>query len=908
MVMESLQRLDPPQTLGKLTLLARLGEGGMAQVYVAAQGAGALARLCAVKLLRPDVADADYRRRFLDEARLVVRLHHNNLVDVREAGEQDGQPYIVMELCEGRDLADLWDRCAEIGKAFPVPLSVYIVREALRGLHYAHGFGGLSLVHRDISPSNLLIDWAGAVRVADFGLATSVLKVTSTMPGLVFGKVGYMAPEQATRAELDARADVYGCGVVLWELITGRPLRDSGMDTNTVARFSAPRPSAFSRRVDPDLDDIIVRALATRPEDRYADAGEFMRALSDWLVGHAPQTDQETLAEFMRTLFPQQQARDHERLGLLLAPLLDAPPGQAPSTGVFHHGDTASKTRDVGAGKPWGAGEEIPRGVVIAERYRVEAALGRGGMGTVYLAEHVTVGRKVAVKVLTHEWSAHETVARRFREEARAASAAGHPNIVEVFDAGTLPDGRLYLVMEHLVGRSLYDELQAQRTLPPARAVAIMRDVARGVAAAHDVGIIHRDLKPDNVMLVRRGDGETVKVLDFGISASAERVAEQQRLTQPGHALGTPEYMAPEQAKGRAPTERVDIYAIVAMLFELLAGQPPFVSENFVEVLARKATEPAPALDAVRPGLPPGLVALVRDCLAIDPAARPRDARELIARLDHALEGGALVPVGATAGAVARPPQVVRMPASPPRPPQPPASRPLWPWLAGGMTLAAIVLVVVRLALGPARRPAARSTPARPRRRTWCRCPRRPWSCRSRSAPPRSSPKPAAPARATTAARRASPRRATMAARRQAHATRRRRPAEQAGHGRRRRPAEQAGHGDDGGPPSKPDTGDDGGPPSKPDGTSKLPSTLESESCRETRRAAGEAASTGQWSAVLAHANTRGCWGGSYRAEGVRLRVEALFQLERFDECARAGANASGEAKTMADACARRAG
>ena len=147
-------RLDPPQKLGKLTLLARLGEGGMASVYVASVGDGQLARLAAVKLLRTGATDHDYRTRFLDEAKVVARLHHNNIVDVREAGEVGGQLYIAMELVEGRDLADVWDRCADVGRAFPVPIAVYVIREILRGLHYAHTFPGLGLVHRDVSPSN----------------------------------------------------------------------------------------------------------------------------------------------------------------------------------------------------------------------------------------------------------------------------------------------------------------------------------------------------------------------------------------------------------------------------------------------------------------------------------------------------------------------------------------------------------------------------------------------------------------------------------------------------------------------------------------------------------------------------------------------------------------------------------
>ena len=883
MVMESLQRLDPPQALGKLTLLARLGEGGMAQVYVAAQGTGALARLCAVKLLRPDVADVDYRRRFLDEAALVVRLHHNNLVDVREAGEQDGQPYIVMELCEGRDLADLWDRCAEIGRAFPVPLSVYIVREALRGLHYAHGFGGLSLVHRDVSPSNLLVDWAGAVRVADFGLATSALKVTNTMPGLVFGKVGYMAPEQATRGELDGRADVYSCGVVLWELITGRPLREAGMDTNAVARFSATPPSAFSRRVDPQLDAIVVRALAIRPEDRYGDAGEFMRALSDWLVANAPQTDQEKLAEFMRGLFPDSQGRDHARLGELLTRI------SQPDTGVFRRGDTGAPTRELAGVPAWIGAEEIPAGVVIAERYRVEAALGRGGMGTVYLAEHVTVGRKVAVKVLTHEWSAHETVARRFREEARAASAAGHPNIIEVFDAGTLPDGRLYIVMEYLLGRSLYEELVSCRRLLPTRAVTIMRDVARAVAAAHAVGIIHRDLKPDNVMLVQRGDAEIVKVLDFGISASAERIAEDRRLTQPGHALGTPEYMAPEQAKGRAPTERVDVYAIGAMLYELLAGRPPFSSENFIEVLARKATEPAPSLLEACPDLSPALAQLVGDCLEIDPSARPRDAAEVLARLERLAEPGTLVPlVPQVPSPEPRVEQVVRVRATAPRRPVPPPSRAV-PILAG---VAAVALVAMIGALGwRLLRPTAGDGAERVGPGDDEGVPAQTLStARAGAGPATGAPVPVpvpVPTVTTTAPS-----------------------------GADDGPAHGTGDATSGGsddasaeptvaPPETPTSGTR--PTSVTDGARK-PATVDSPACKATREAAETAKRAGEWSSVLVHVGTRGCWTGVHRNPALALRVRALFEKERFAECAKVGAAASDPAvKKLAAGCAARA-
>jgi serine/threonine protein kinase len=688
MVMGEIERLNPPRQLGNVTLLAALGEGGMATVYLASLGTGAAARLVAVKLLRAGLPDHDYRTRFIDEAKLVLRLHHPNIVEVREAGEFEGQLFIVMSLVEGRDLADIWDRCAAVGKAFPVPIAVHIIRELLRGLHYAHTFPGLGLVHRDVSPSNILIDWTGNVLLSDFGLATSTLKGSLTVPGVVFGKVGYMSPEQARHETLDGRADVYACGAVLWELLTGRPLRGGdGVDTEDVSHFMAPPPSTYSSRVDPELDAIVIKALARDREDRYLSAHEFMEALGAWLQRAYPGfTGQGAVADFMGMLFGDAAIREAENRELLLAEIagtttpatirsgedamkdtladeeefdlalsdfddeggdgkkiIPLPPDRQPSPAAkAEAAANRPQRRDKGKNDddPVNDIEYIQPGTIIADRYCVVSRIGRGGMGTVYLGEHTTVGRRVAIKVLTHQWSRSELVAKRFRAEARAASAAGHHNIIEVFDAGQLPDGRLFLVMEYLTGRNLYEEIQELQVITPGRACRIIRYVARAIRAAHDVGIIHRDLKPDNVMFVPlpEGEGETIKVLDFGISAGAERVEGEARLTIPGHALGTPEYMAPEQAKGKDATELFDIYALGVMLFECLVGEPPFVSNNLVEIMARKATEKAPSLGEKRPDLPKQLIRLVDDCLAIDPGERPQSAREFLNRLEEVIK------------------------------------------------------------------------------------------------------------------------------------------------------------------------------------------------------------------------------------------------------------------------------
>ncbi len=283
--------------------------------------------------------------------------------------------------------------------------------------------------------------------------------------------------------------------------------------------------------------------------------------------------------------------------------------------------------------------DEIPAGTIVSDRYRVLSTLGGGGMGTVYLAEHLTVGRSVAIKVLNGEWSGHNFVARRFRAEARIASTIGHPNIIEVFDAGELPDKRLFLVMEHLAGHDLAQEIVDHGTLSPRRTCEVLRQVALALAAAHNVNVIHRDLKPGNIMIAHGAGGEVVKILDFGIACSPRATArEGQRLTLPGSVMGTPEYMAPEQSTSAEPNPRFDLYALGAIAFEMLTGDPPMLAEHAYELLVRKRKEPAPSLASRAPHLHPELIALVDDCLEIVPSKRPLDAIEFIHRLDSFID------------------------------------------------------------------------------------------------------------------------------------------------------------------------------------------------------------------------------------------------------------------------------
>lgn len=304
-------------------------------------------------------------------------------------------------------------------------------------------------------------------------------------------------------------------------------------------------------------------------------------------------------------------------------------------------------------------------GTSFAERYRMLGMIGKGAMGKVYLAEHTELGRRVAVKVLQAEWSSQPVAVRRFRVEARTMGALGHPNIVQVFDAGALPDGRLFLVMEHLDGHDLARELATARSLETGRACVLMRQVALALGAAHRLGIVHRDVKPSNVMLVRRPDGERAKVLDFGIAANTALSDGAERLTDPGSLLGTPAYMAPEQATDRPPTPAFDVYAAGVMLYQLLTGALPHRATTAFELLSLKLGRTAPPVDARRPGLPPLLVKLVADCLAIDPASRPADGDALVARLDEVLADMRTEALCSTE--VARPSRAVRRRRAAPR-------------------------------------------------------------------------------------------------------------------------------------------------------------------------------------------------------------------------------------------------
>src|SRR5690349_13831174 len=281
-----------PRKFGKYHLLGPLAQGGMGALYLAVTGDRGLEKLCVIKTVLPHLADAEYVSRFRDEAKVVVKLSHGNLVPVFDAGQVGGEIFLAMDFVEGKDLRAVWNRCAKKTVAFPVDVAVHIVKELCRGLAYAHAFGDLKLVHRDVSPPNVLISFSGEVKLTDFGLASSTLKLEKTAPGVIYGKVSYMSPEQARGEPLDGRTDLYAAGIILWELLTGRQLFPPGeaQPQDLLARAKDPRPDPPSRRaprVPPALDAIVLKALEPDPRDRYQVGEEMRTALAEWLAREA---------------------------------------------------------------------------------------------------------------------------------------------------------------------------------------------------------------------------------------------------------------------------------------------------------------------------------------------------------------------------------------------------------------------------------------------------------------------------------------------------------------------------------------------------------------------------------------------------------------------------------------------
>lgn len=293
--------------------LYKLDAGGMAEVYVAeAESMAGFKKKVAIKRILPGlIKDQRFVRMFLDEARLSLRLNHANVVSVFDIGESENTYFIVMDFVHGTNLKSLLEYQAKKGGVMPVPLVTWILSEILKGLAYAHNLADsetgrpIGIVHRDISPPNILVSWNGEVKLTDFGLAKATTQLESTDPGVVKGKYSYLSPEAARGEEIDHRADLFSAGILAFEMLTGRRLFRGKNDFQTIALVRAcevPSVRSYNPAVPPDLEAVLMRALSKDINDRYADADAFGDALMGFLFSNRLKVGSRDLIDYCKPI------------------------------------------------------------------------------------------------------------------------------------------------------------------------------------------------------------------------------------------------------------------------------------------------------------------------------------------------------------------------------------------------------------------------------------------------------------------------------------------------------------------------------------------------------------------------------------------------------------------------------
>ncbi|MFT4979582.1 MAG: serine/threonine protein kinase [Myxococcota bacterium] len=540
-------RLSSGDQIGAYTVEGLLGIGGVAEVWAVRHVL--LGSRHALKLITDP--SPELRRRIEREAIAMQRLDHPNLLPVEEVITVNGAPGLVMPLVEGPSLKALLARHQPSR-----PEALALLTGIAHGLAVAHRQG---MVHRDLTPANILLDPDGGVvpRIMDFGLVKLDDTRLQTAAGMALGTPAYATPEQLEDARTaDARADLWAAGVILCELLTGhRPYVGVGLAEVLLAHQSPPDLSG----VPGDLLPLLRQLLTIERDQRMPSA--------DALLSAIPEKDLDTsLAE-------------GGPLSMVCQGLIQ-PLAQEPRS--LWSWDDGSPTTDplpaprAAAGQPW------------TSRYLLNALLGQGGMASVWKAWDHRLSAWRAIKILPPELSTG-TLRLRFEREAEAMAKLDHRSIVKIHDIGE-HSGQLFIVMPWMQGGSLSQHLRAEGPLTPEHAARTLAEILDALQAAHDAGIVHRDVKPSNILL----DSDSRPVLtDFGIAQlSSDR--DRDHLTQTGMALGTLSYMAPEQrTDARSVDHRADIYAAGATLWTLLTAKDPllFVAPE-AEAELRAATPP----------------------------------------------------------------------------------------------------------------------------------------------------------------------------------------------------------------------------------------------------------------------------------------------------------------------------
>jgi serine/threonine-protein kinase len=583
-----LDGVGPGQLIGeRFVLEARAGAGGMGEVWRAREGASG--RPVAVKLLLSHRASA--LERFAWEAKLLAEIDHPGIVRYIAHGlVPAGQMYLAMEWLDGCDLRAALER-GPLGVDATMELAVRAA-DALAAIH-AH-----RVLHRDVKPSNLFLvgGRVDGVKLIDFGLARLLDPAWSlTRTGMILGTPGYAAPEQVDGAELDPSADVFALGCVLYVCLSGRmPFVGSSAESvhDKVLLDEPPALGELVTALPPALAELVMTCLSKDPDERPADGRELALRLRG--IG----------------------VRSGEASGATTTPAAAREP------------PTREKPAERAPTEVRGGSGGLRGGFTLAGRYRAERLLGRGGMGSLWVATDTHLDREVAVKVLAEHLVRSESSRARFRAEATAAARLRSHHVVQVHDHGI--DGeRPYIVMELLEGEDLGRRIERTGRLTLPEAARVLAQATKALGVAHEAGVIHRDIKPTNIFLARvPGETEeTVKLLDFGVAKTAG--PRSPSLTDTGAVVGALPFMSPQQLRSGQPVgPSADLWSLAVTLYLGLTGRLPFTGD-VPRIMLAIAHDPVPAASAHASDLPAALDGFFARALAKDPAQRFATARDL---------------------------------------------------------------------------------------------------------------------------------------------------------------------------------------------------------------------------------------------------------------------------------------
>jgi len=626
-----------PRRFGGFTLLSRIAEGRRGDVYAALRPVE-VDRFCSLKILPPWTSG---RKEVVGplraEAPRVVKYGHPNVVPIFDVATVGDRQVFVSELTEGGSLDALLRALAARRETCPPTQAVFIAMEVAAAAAYLRRTLGrtpeTARAPLRLVPRSVMLSVDGDVKLIFYGAALDqALAAVSPSPLRESGSVA-LGLIRATSPAADAQA----VAVLLGQMLTGRL---------TASPMGNTPPPARMPKLPEALDQLVRSALAKDPAARPRDCEELRSSLAAVLRDLSP-SGPPAIGEWVRSTLGAARGGDRAQLGEL-AKRADKLPAAGPAGDaggkvitLTHMDDSgrisAAAPGSVSAAVVRGPSGAIPTGptgdsrattapvdlgpgtVIPGTRYRILSKIGEGGMGSVYAAEHVDLEKKVAIKVLRADLAPDAETLQQFRQEARAASGIANIYICDVTDFGEISDGRVFFVMEYLDGVSLARVLRETPTLEAGRAIAILRQVAKALGAAHEKGIVHLDVKPDNVMLVHRGKrGDAVKVVDFGIAGLMHLSGEEQEIA------GTPEYVAPERASGHGYDNRCDIYGLGVTAYEMLSGSVPFHGKNHLTTLTMQVKEQPEPLRRRAAAVPAELEAVVMNMLEKDPASRPQ--------------------------------------------------------------------------------------------------------------------------------------------------------------------------------------------------------------------------------------------------------------------------------------------